>query len=640
MNKGVQDFSPFDSGITSGINAPANVSASDGQYIDRVQVSFQGVAGVQGYEVFRSTSNNLAGAVLLGSAATSIYQDTTAISGVLYYYWVRGYNTTQLGPTSDSDSGSRSNIVPPANFGKASPVFGAPNQLSNLNFSWGPSAGAVSYEFCLDTHNDAHCNGAWTNTSLNPTITLPDLAPNLTYYWQVRAINSNGMTYANGASAAWWSFSTHSDCFLLTATHTGSGANPTVSPDRSPVCASSGSFVAGENITLTNASADPAWRISGWAGTNNDISTAVSNSLTMSAGHASVLVNYVLNCFTLTISKSGPGTLPVPNPSSSVGCAGGKYAPGEVISLSGADADTGYYISGWTGTNNNTSTSAGNSVTMPGGNHTAGVTYSPECYSLNFDIQPTGAGIIDWDYPDRCDSGAFPYGTIVAITAVPTSANYRFLNWSGHLSGSANPTQITMNGDKVVNVYFEQSTFIDVPFSHPLHAYIETLWDSGYTKGCKPNPLAYCPEQAVTRAEMAVFLERGLHGPMTTPLDLVPTFVDTPGHWAEDWIEALFNDGLTKGCGEGKYCPENPTTRAEMAVFLLRAKYGAAFIPPTATGIFNDVNQNHWAVDWIEKLFIDAITTGCNISPLLYCPEQAVTRSQMAAFLVRTFELP
>jgi len=143
----------------------------------------------------------------------------------------------------------------------------------------------------------------------------------------------------------------------------------------------------------------------------------------------------------------------------------------------------------------------------------------------------------------------------------------------------------------------------------------------------------------VTRAQMAVFLEKSLHGPSFVPPNVTPTFGDITGHWAEDWIEALKADGITGGCGNGSYCPEAPVTRAQMAIFLLRSKYGAAYNPPTATGsVFGDVPAGYWAAAWIERLATEGITAGCGSGN--YCPENPVTRAQMAVFLVKTFGLP
>ncbi len=184
------------------------------------------------------------------------------------------------------------------------------------------------------------------------------------------------------------------------------------------------------------------------------------------------------------------------------------------------------------------------------------------------------------------------------------------------------------------------SSFDDVSPSHWAWDRIETLYRAGITKGCAES--LYCPEDVVTRAQMAVFLERGRQGRGFEPPPASGLFGDVPtAHWAAAWIEQLYADGITKGCSAAPllYCPESPVTRAEMAVFLMRAVKGPAYSPPPAAGIFADVPVDHWAADWIEALYAEGITTGCAVSPLAYCPEDPVTRAQMAVFLVRAFGL-
>ena len=114
-------------------------------------------------------------------------------------------------------------------------------------------------------------------------------------------------------------------------------------------------------------------------------------------------------------------------------------------------------------------------------------------------------------------------------------------------------------------------SFGDVPASHWAWQHIERLYASGITGGCSTGPLAYCADAAVTRAQMAVFLERGIHGPAYTPPQVGGStgFEDVPAnYWAAAWIKQLAAEGITGGCGNGGYCPEAPVTRAQMAVFL------------------------------------------------------------------------
>jgi hypothetical protein len=121
--------------------------------------------------------------------------------------------------------------------------------------------------------------------------------------------------------------------------------------------------------------------------------------------------------------------------------------------------------------------------------------------------------------------------------------------------------------------------------------------------------------------------------------DVNTTFLDVPNsNFAHDYIDAVFNAGVTAGCGVLLYCPDASTTRAQMAVFLLKASQGSGYTPPACTGtLFQDVPCTGGAFDpWIEDLANRGITGGCQVSPPLYCPADAVTRAQMSAFLLKT----
>jgi hypothetical protein len=133
-----------------------------------------------------------------------------------------------------------------------------------------------------------------------------------------------------------------------------------------------------------------------------------------------------------------------------------------------------------------------------------------------------------------------------------------------------------------------------------------------------------------------------MHGASYTPPPTTGTvFSDVPAsHWAAAWIEQFFAEGITSGCGNSNFCPDQvETTRAQIAVFLLRAKYGSSYTPPTATRtMFNDIPSDGFAAAWIEQLANEGITGGCGGGN--YCPNGSVTRAQMAVFLQKTFNLP
>jgi hypothetical protein len=179
-------------------------------------------------------------------------------------------------------------------------------------------------------------------------------------------------------------------------------------------------------------------------------------------------------------------------------------------------------------------------------------------------------------------------------------------------------------------------SFPDVPISQQFYRFIENLFHNGITGGCGGGN--YCPDGSVTRAQMAVFLLKAEHGPSFVPPSCTGVFPDVacPSQFA-DWIEQLAAEGITGGCGGGNYCPGNPVTRQQMAVFLLKAKYGSSYAPPACAGIFGDVPCPSQFADWIEDLAGQGITGGCGGGN--YCPTSPNTRGQMAVFLVKTFGL-
>lgn len=182
--------------------------------------------------------------------------------------------------------------------------------------------------------------------------------------------------------------------------------------------------------------------------------------------------------------------------------------------------------------------------------------------------------------------------------------------------------------------------FYDVPPSHAFYGFIEILARNGITSGCSVNPPLYCPQNSVTRGQMAVFLLRSQEGGSYTPPACVsPVFGDVPcSHAFAAWINEISARGVTSGCGGGNYCPQNPVSRAQMAVLLLRTREGSSYTPPACTNpTFADVPCGGFFAPWIYDLAAQGITSGCGGGN--YCPTSAVSRGQMAAFLVRTFGL-
>ena len=175
------------------------------------------------------------------------------------------------------------------------------------------------------------------------------------------------------------------------------------------------------------------------------------------------------------------------------------------------------------------------------------------------------------------------------------------------------------------------SRFVDVPPGALFFSEIEWLADGGITKGCNPpTNNMFCPNDPVTRGQMAAFLNRALHLP-TSGNDV---FSDDDTSVFQADINVLAASGITKGCNpptNDMFCPDQTVTRGQMAAFLNRA----LDLPAGAPDVFGDDDTSVFEAD-IDALAGSGITKGCNPPTNdMFCPNDPVTRGQMAAFLYR-----
>ncbi len=197
-------------------------------------------------------------------------------------------------------------------------------------------------------------------------------------------------------------------------------------------------------------------------------------------------------------------------------------------------------------------------------------------------------------------------------------------------------TVVNTNGSAGILINGWVSDFLDVPDAQQFHLYVTALVANGITAGVGGG--LYGVNAATLRQQMAVFLLKGRYGLCYVPPPCAGVFGDVacPSTFA-NWIEALAAEGITGGCGGGNYCPGNPVRRDQMAVFLLKAEHGSTYVPPACSGDFPDVPCPSQFADWIEQLAAESITGGCGGGN--YCPSSPNTRGQMAVFIVKTFNL-
>ncbi len=198
----------------------------------------------------------------------------------------------------------------------------------------------------------------------------------------------------------------------------------------------------------------------------------------------------------------------------------------------------------------------------------------------------------------------------------------------------------TGNG-QLVHLAVPLSAFEDIPVGFWAQKEIDACAEAGIARGYADN--SYGPNDVISRAQMAVFLARGLadgeeHIP-TAPA--TATFTDVaPDFWAYRHIEYIVAQGVAQGFPDGSFAPTKVVDRAQMAVFVARAlAHGDAGIPAGSwLPSFPDVPTTFWAYKHIEYIHDREIVLGYPDNH--YHPEWNCKRDQMAVFLAKAFALP
>ncbi len=200
--------------------------------------------------------------------------------------------------------------------------------------------------------------------------------------------------------------------------------------------------------------------------------------------------------------------------------------------------------------------------------------------------------------------------------------------------GSVGKDNLYGDGELKLGPVIDPPRFFDVAIGSTFYDNIQWLAEEKITLGCNPpaNDL-FCPKAQVTRGQMAAFLVRALDYTATSGTN---RFTDDDGSIFELDIDKLATAKVTLGCNPPAntlYCPNQVVSRGQMAAFLVRA----LGLPATATDYFSDDNGTTFEND-INALAEAGITSGT--SATTYSPAAPVTREQMAAFLQRALTTP
>lgn len=220
------------------------------------------------------------------------------------------------------------------------------------------------------------------------------------------------------------------DQYTLTINIVGSGSVSKV-PDQA-------TYTHGSTVELT-AEPKVGWHFVGWSGD----ATGIDNPITITMdGNKNITATFAKNTYTLTISIVGSGSVNINNT--------GPYYYGDIVELM-AVPKIGWSFYHWSG---DLSGSVNPTTIAIDGNKTVTATFTQNTYTLTITIVGEGSVYLN-------NSGPYHYGDVVELTAVP-AAGWVFSIWSGDLTGSANPTVLTITGNMAVTATFTQNTYVIV----------------------------------------------------------------------------------------------------------------------------------------------------------------------------------
>ena len=226
----------------------------------------------------------------------------------------------------------------------------------------------------------------------------------------------------------------------------GGGINRSLAPN----CNGGTQYLPGSEVWLTAVPAS-GYSFTSWSG---DVSGTGNPVKVVMNKNRSVTATFMLVCYSLyrNVSPAGSGSInvsPGPNCNNQT-----QYYPGTPVQLT-ANPATGYSFSYWSGDVSGVNNSV--QVTMSG-NRSVTANFALQCFSLSLASSPPGTGSVSASPAPNCNAGTqYGYGTQVTVTANP-AAGFLFTNWSGDVSGSTNPLQLTMTAARTIFANFERPT--------------------------------------------------------------------------------------------------------------------------------------------------------------------------------------
>lgn len=242
-----------------------------------------------------------------------------------------------------------------------------------------------------------------------------------------------------------------STSYLLTTAVSPSATDGSVTVN-TPSPTSDGYYPSGTQVSIT-ANPNTGYNFSSWTGNVANANNA-STTVTMSAPE-SVTANFSVNNVNVTIGTSPSGlsfTVDSTTYSSSHMFTWQVGSSHTIATTSPQGTGTRYTFTGWSDSGAISHMVTASSATT---SYTASFSTS---YLLTTAASPSADGSVGVNPPSPTSDGYYPAGTHVTLTATPSSAAYKFSNWTGTTSSSTNPLAVTMNSPVSETANFAQNT--------------------------------------------------------------------------------------------------------------------------------------------------------------------------------------
>jgi uncharacterized repeat protein (TIGR02543 family) len=402
-------------------------------------------------------------------------------------------------------------------------------------------------------------------------------------------------------------------------------------------------------VVALEAVPDAHYHFTGWSG---DLTGTTSPTSVTMDSTKNITAGFAIDQYQLSLTGSN-GSVKVNGVSHPLSWSG-MIDYGTAVTLE-AVPDAHYHFTGWSGDLTGTTNPA--SIASMDSAKTIAVGFAIDRFALNLTGPSTFGSVKVNGAPQTLPwSATYDYDTLVTLEAVANQ--YRsFTGWSGDLTGTTNPTSITMDSAKTITVGFgieqmlltvsglsgsvlvNDTTVQALPwtgsFDYGSNVTLQPLPDScdrfdGWTSGSSApdftSPLSLTMDE--NRAITANFSSLEIFSDVSCDF------------WAVHEIVACVKENVVIGYPDGTYRPAVTVSRDQMAVYISRALAGGDENVPTgpATATFPDVDVDYWAFKYIEYAFANSIVVGYPNGT--YQPTVPVTRDQMAVFIARAIVTP